>query len=82
MGFARLTARAYSLHFTKTMTADHQPRKHPLSAPPVPPRVPEAGECCQSGCDPCVYDLYWDALSRYEKALGEWEAANGRLDKP
>lgn len=40
---------------------------------PVAPREPERWECCQSGCDPCVYDRYWDALSRYETALGEWE---------
>lgn len=39
---------------------------------PQPPREPEPGECCQSGCEPCVYDRYWDALDRYERALGEW----------
>lgn len=51
---------------------------------PLPPREPEPGECCQSGCAPCVYDRYWEALERYEKALGEWllrhpgEATAGR----
>jgi hypothetical protein len=39
---------------------------------PLPPREPEADECCQSGCEPCVYDRYWEALDRYEKALREW----------
>ena len=40
---------------------------------PVPPRAPEPGECCQSGCERCVYDLYWDALTRYEEKLVAWE---------
>ena len=41
---------------------------------PQPPREPESWECCQSGCDPCVFDLYWAALERYEAALRAWEA--------
>ena len=41
---------------------------------PCMPPEPQAGECCQSGCDPCVYDLYWDAVSRYERAIADWEA--------
>jgi hypothetical protein len=41
--------------------------------PPEPPRAPEPGECCQSGCEPCVYDLYWSAVERYEAALEAWK---------
>jgi hypothetical protein len=41
---------------------------------PEPPRAPEQWECCQSGCDPCVYDTYWEAVERYERALSEWES--------
>jgi hypothetical protein len=41
---------------------------------PQPPTAPEPWECCQSGCDPCVYDLYWQALERYETMLRAWEA--------
>ena len=41
---------------------------------PQPPREPEQGECCYSGCTPCVYDRYWEALERYERALAEWQA--------
>jgi hypothetical protein len=48
---------------------------------PYPPRAPEPEECCRSGCEPCVYDLYWDALARYEEALKRWEARHGPLDK-
>lgn len=40
---------------------------------PEPPREPESWECCQSGCDPCVFDRYWEALERYEQALARWE---------
>lgn len=46
-----------------------------LSDPkPVPPDEGDYSGCCDSGCTPCVYDLYWEALARYEKALAEWEA--------
>jgi hypothetical protein len=41
---------------------------------PVMPPAPEAGACCQSGCDPCVYDRYWDEMDRYEQALAAWES--------
>ena len=39
---------------------------------PQPPEAPESWACCQSGCDPCIYDIYWQALERYEQALREW----------
>ena len=40
---------------------------------PQPPREPEPWECCQSGCDPCIYDVYWQAVERYETARNAWE---------
>lgn len=40
---------------------------------PLPPPEPEPGACCQSGCEPCVYDLYWEAVDRYEQALAAWQ---------
>lgn len=40
---------------------------------PVPPDMPGDSECCQSGCVPCVYDLYADEMEEYRKALREWE---------
>jgi hypothetical protein len=43
---------------------------------PQPPQEPEPWECCQNGCDPCVYDRYWEALSRYEEQLAAWQARN------
>jgi hypothetical protein len=40
---------------------------------PEPPLEPEAWECCQNGCDPCIYDRYWQALEIYEQALQAWQ---------
>jgi len=40
---------------------------------PRPPDKPEAWECCQRGCCPCIFDYYYDALERWEtriRALG------------
>lgn len=39
---------------------------------PVPPVRPEAEDCCNGGCDRCVFDLYQDALERYEAELRAW----------
>ena len=52
------------------------------STRPAPPRAPEPGECCQSGCEVCVYDLYWDALTRYEEQLAAWERGRGSVRRP
>jgi hypothetical protein len=41
---------------------------------PQPPVQPELEDCCRSGCTPCVFDLYADAMERYRKALAAWEA--------
>ncbi|MFJ9453314.1 oxidoreductase-like domain-containing protein [Herbaspirillum sp. NPDC101397] len=41
---------------------------------PTPPIEPALEDCCQSGCDPCIFDIYQDALERYRLALQEWQA--------
>ena len=60
-----------SADMTEASGADEDPK-------PQPPRSPEPWECCQSGCDPCVYDLYWQAMERYENALHDWEERRKR----
>ena len=43
---------------------------------PVAPRQPELEDCCRSGCVPCVFDLYEDAMERYRIQLAAWKARN------
>ncbi len=42
--------------------------------PPVPPEAPAPEECCNSGCIPCVYDTYNEAMDEYRDALKAWRA--------
>ena len=37
-------------------------------------RGARAEECCNSGCIPCVYDLYNEAMDRYRDELKAWKA--------
>ena len=39
---------------------------------PLPPREPALDECCKGGCEPCVFDRYYDALERYRDSLRAW----------
>ena len=41
---------------------------------PIPPEKPLASDCCEGGCDRCVFDLYAEALGQYEVALAAWRA--------
>ena len=43
----------------------------PDPAPEPPPR-PEAADCCRGGCDLCVFEIYEQALARYQEALRQW----------
>jgi hypothetical protein len=45
----------------------------PTDPRPTPPLEPLPEECCGGGCDPCVYDRYYDALERYREALRLWQ---------
>ncbi|MFA6985259.1 MAG: oxidoreductase-like domain-containing protein [Arenimonas sp.] len=40
---------------------------------PQPPEKPLPGDCCGGGCQRCVFDLYDEALQRYEQALERWQ---------
>ena len=60
-------------------TLRDKPQDNPLDdPPPVPPVRPGLDDCCHSGCNPCVFDLYDDALERYHAALAEWQARQPR----
>ncbi len=47
------------------MSNHHLSTHEPIKLPPAP-REPELDECCGSGCDPCVFDLYEQRLERWE----------------
>ncbi|MCC8999576.1 MAG: oxidoreductase-like domain-containing protein [Candidatus Contendobacter sp.] len=40
-----------------------------LHSQPIPPKPPIPGECCERGCENCVWVFYYEALRRYEAAL-------------
>jgi hypothetical protein len=44
--------------------------------PPVAPRQPDPEECCGSGCTPCVFDRYEQALERYYEQVRTWQATH------
>ncbi len=45
---------------------------------PPPPREPEDAECCGRGCDPCIFDYYERALTRWRDRV---VAAGGDPDE-
>lgn len=47
---------------------------------PVPPERPAPEECCNSGCIPCVYDMYDEAMDRYRQALRAWRTRHPEQD--
>ena len=50
------------------------PRATPSDDPPPhPPERHDLDDCCHSGCTHCVFDLYDEALERYEVALAAWQ---------
>ncbi|MXN79254.1 oxidoreductase [Burkholderia sp. 4701] len=49
---------------------------------PTPPPQPELEDCCNSGCSPCVFDLYEEAMDRYREALAAWAARQAERTKP
>ncbi|MGF6661218.1 hypothetical protein QF000_002863 [Paraburkholderia atlantica] len=50
--------------------------------PPQPPVRPDLDDCCHSGCTQCVFDLYDEALERYEIALAAWHKRQAHKARP
>lgn len=40
---------------------------------PRPPEKPLPGDCCDSGCESCVFTVYSEELEAYEKELAAWK---------
>ncbi|HEV2039697.1 MAG TPA: oxidoreductase-like domain-containing protein [Casimicrobiaceae bacterium] len=40
---------------------------------PLPPVRPSQDDCCKGSCDPCVFDLYEQAVERYRADLSAWQ---------
>lgn len=55
------------------MSDNSKPADPALGKLPPKPKEPDAYECCGRGCDPCVYDYYAKALTRWEKKVAEFE---------
>ncbi|MFZ1829420.1 MAG: oxidoreductase-like domain-containing protein [Candidatus Competibacteraceae bacterium] len=50
--------------------------------PPVPPKPPVPGECCERGCERCMWVYYYEAQQRYEAAAAEWQQRYGCPNQP
>ncbi|MGH8073053.1 MAG: oxidoreductase-like domain-containing protein [Lysobacter sp.] len=54
------------------MSSDQLPPASPPDPPPVRPVEPDAADCCGEGCPRCIFDVYDEAMERYEAALAAW----------
>lgn len=50
---------------------------NPTDALSPPPRRPADYECCRRGCEPCIFDYYRRALTRWREKV---EALGGDPD--
>ena len=44
--------------------------------PPLEPERPLPMDCCDSGCESCVHDLYADEMHHYRRLLAAWKDRN------
>ena len=40
---------------------------------PEPPERPGDNQCCQSGCEPCIFDLYAEDMQAWRDDFRAWE---------
>ncbi|WP_022652896.1 oxidoreductase-like domain-containing protein [Aquaspirillum serpens] len=40
---------------------------------PIAPDMPPDGACCQSGCDPCIMDMYYVELAQWRQLHAAWQ---------
>lgn len=45
-----------------------------LDPAPTEPVPPEDSMCCGSGCEFCVWTVYFTELAAYRQALADWQA--------
>ncbi|MFT5132014.1 MAG: hypothetical protein ACI9SC_000477 [Gammaproteobacteria bacterium] len=45
--------------------SEQKVKKLPSARPPPTPPGPD--ECCNRGCDPCIFDYYSNALLRWQE---------------
>jgi len=48
---------------------------------PVPPIRPNREDCCRGSCDPCIFDIYNEALDRFRSELHAWEQRQAQAQK-
>jgi len=58
------------------------PLSPPINADPRPiePEKPLPCDCCDSGCDRCVFELYAEEMAGYEQRLAAWQERNAGVD--
>jgi hypothetical protein len=50
---------------------------------PDKPEAPLPAECCESGCEVCVWDVYNDQMRAWRDAMSRWRQAHpGEDDDP
>lgn len=51
-----------------------------VDPPPVAPEKPLPCDCCESGCDRCVFEVYAEEMAGYEQRLAAWRERNPGVD--
>jgi len=44
--------------------------------PPPPPEKPLPPDCCDSGCERCVFEIYAEAVEHHALLMAAWNAEN------